>query len=444
MKRSARFSRCSGSATVRAGTLGILAVLTPLAAMAKSDTPVGFGYQTTGGKGGAIYEVTSAAQLEKALCDPAKLSKDGRVCYDTTSKIIKIKGIIDYNAPGLRKMAKSAGCYYSDEKVCTAKGVDPRKWDRLIADKNSYNGHCSGHTGIDGIEYNALGLQPLAIGSNTTVMGVGKDSGIKGRGFAIRLASNVIIRNLSITDINESIVFAGDGIEVQDADKVWIDQNRLTRIGRQWITVGWGKSTNITISNNDFDGTSKQGQYCDGTHYYGLIISARNQSVTLLGNWFHHFRGRSPDIAPPDDSGQVPVVHMVNNYFQHGTWHGLAASKPARVLVEGNYYENVDTPIIRRGSGDAAKKAGYVFAPLATVKAQCLGQIGRVCTANLVVGENARSSSLPKAQAFTQDMTVLDVMKKTAIGGTANVTPYPAKNVPRRVTVEAGPQDWVR
>lgn len=444
MSRYDALSRC-WSGVIGIGTLSALALMSPLALAAKSDVPPGFGYQTTGGKGAKPIEVSTAADLEKALCDPKKLSGDGRVCYDTTPKIIKIKGIIDYNAKGLAKMANGVGCYYSDEKVCTAKGVSPSKWSRLLSDNKSYRGHCSGHTNAGTITYNSWGLNSLAIGSNTTVMGVGKNSGIKGRGFAVRLASNVVIRNLSITDINENIVFAGDGIEVQDADKVWIDQNRFARIGRQWITVGWGKTTNVTISNNDFDGTSNMGQYCDGTHYFGLIISARNQNVSLVGNWFRHFRGRSPDIAPPEAAGQAPIVHMLNNYFQHGTWHGLAAAKPARVLVEGNYYENVDTPIIRYGSGDAAKNAGYVFAPLATVTSQCQGQLGRVCTANLVFGENPRPSSLPKAQAFTQDLTVLDAMKKAvAASRGGNLKPFPAKNVPRRVMAEAGPQDWLR
>lgn len=435
--------RLGGAVCVSA--LSALALVAPLTAAAKSDVPQGFGYTVTGGKGAQphrIFLVDTAEKLEKALC--SKLSSDKRVCYDTEPRIVKIKGVIDYNAKGLAEMATGSGCYYSDEKVCIAKGVPPAKWDRLLADKNSYNGHCSGHSAVSAFTYNALGLKPLAIGSNTTLMGVGKSSGIKGRGLAVRQASNVIIRNLSLTDINENIVFAGDGVTLEDADRVWVDQNRFARIGRQWMTLGWAKTTNITLSNNDFDGTSEAGQYCDGTHYYGLIISGQNQNVTLVGNWFRHFRGRSPDIAPPDKPGQIPVVHMVNNYFQHGTWHGLAATKPSRVLVEGNYYQDVQVPIIKPANSAQAKNSGYVFAPLKTVKAQCESMLKRVCTANLVVGANAKPSSLPVDKAFTLDLTVLDIMKKAVAGGGANIKPYPAKNVPRRVMAEAGPQDWIQ
>ena len=439
MSRFESLSRRWGGAVC---ALGALALLSPLAAMAKSNTPVGFGYQVTGGGNNAtVYEVSTAEQLEKALCDPNKLSTDKRVCKDTTPKIIKITGIIDYNAPELRQMKTEGGCYYSDEKVCTAKGVPAAKWDRLVATTASYNGHCEGHTGVS-VTYNLLGLKPLAVGSNTTLMGVGKNSGIKGRGLIIRSAKNVIVRNLSITDINERVVFAGDGISIEDSDGVWIAQNRFTRIGRQWLATHLGKTTHITISNNDFDGTSDTGQNCDGDHYYGLLLDGANESITMIGNWFHNFRGRTPKIFPPKADGALPIVHLVNNYFQSGSWHALDAHQPARVLVEGNYFDNVDTPIIKRAK---ASDTGYLFAPLVTVKEQCQGLLGRVCTANVIKGANPKPSTLPVNEACTFDMTVLDIMNKTvAASGGGDVKPYPAKNVPRRVMAEAGPQDWVR
>ena len=65
MSRYDAFSR-RWSGVVGISTLGALALMSPLALAAKSDVPPGFGYQTTGGKGGRVIEVSTAAQLEKA------------------------------------------------------------------------------------------------------------------------------------------------------------------------------------------------------------------------------------------------------------------------------------------------------------------------------------------------------------------------------------------
>ncbi|WP_084338838.1 right-handed parallel beta-helix repeat-containing protein [Pseudomonas indica] len=442
MKENETLPQRWGKAAICVGAFAGMAMLSPLAVAAKA--PLGFGQGVTGGEGGVVIEVSTAAELESALCDPKKLSGDKRVCSDSSPRIIKIKGVIDYNAADLQEMKTSAGCYYADEEVCIAKGVPAKEWDVLVADNSSYSGHCKSHTGVDNITYNNLGLKPLAIGSNTTVMGVGKNSGIKGRGFAVRNASNIIIRNLSITDINERIVFVGDGILLENADKVWIDQNRFSHVGRQFITLGYAKTTNVTISDNDFDGTSKQGKSCNGAHAYELYVAGQNQSVTIVGNWFRNFRSRAPIVMPPDGDGPAPVVHMANNYFEHGTWHGLDAYKPARVLVEGNYYEDVQTPILRYPDSDSkGQNAGYVFAPLATEKQLCKSKLKRECTANLVFNANPKPYSLPVERAFTLDANVLDAMK-VAAGGKSVFKAYPAKNVPRRVKAEAGPQDWLR
>jgi pectate lyase len=102
--------------------------------------------------------------------------------------------------------------------------------------------HCNGKPQFP-VTYDAAGLNPLLVGWNKTVIGVGNQGRIMGKGLAIRCgASNIIIRNLSTTDINQGIVFAGDAINIDNGGRVWIDHNYFARIGRQMFGAPPGAS----------------------------------------------------------------------------------------------------------------------------------------------------------------------------------------------------------
>ena len=45
-------------------------------------------------------------------------------------------------------------------------------------------------------------------------------------------------------------------------------------------------------------------------------------------------------------------VHVYNNYY-HGNEYGVASTEDAGVLVEGNYFENVDDPYHSSADGDS-------------------------------------------------------------------------------------------
>ncbi|MCK1594134.1 hypothetical protein IVA87_07300 [Bradyrhizobium sp. 147] len=97
------------------------------------------------------------------------------------------------------------------------------------------------------VGFDRAGKRPLEIGSNKTVIGVGLSATIKGKGLRLNGVSNVVIRNLTISDINQGVIFAGDAIAIARADLVRIDHNRFHNIGRQMIAGGFGPTTNITI-----------------------------------------------------------------------------------------------------------------------------------------------------------------------------------------------------
>lgn len=378
----------------------------------ESSTPLGFGASVTGGAGGNTVVVTTPDALRNALCG----SFSGSTCTDAAPRIVKVKGTIDFT--GTEGEQAKLGCDYNE---CVA----PLKRERLVL-LNDADTHCDGKTKYE-VTFDKAGATALAIGSNKTLVGIGRGATIRGKGVSVTQgASNVIIRNLSFRDLNPGVIFAGDAISLNNADRVWIDHNRFNRIGRQMIVTGYGKASNVTISWNDFDGASDHGHYCDGRHYWNMLLLGDGDRITLNSNWFRHFTGRAPDIGSGTGSS---MLHMVNNAFTDGGWHALDAGQPARVLVEGNHYQDVAVPVLDGGD------PGYIWAPLTTVSSsaqqQCQAYLGRDCTANI-------SEPLPSDNNFRQDLTVLDYFKKFAPAG-GGLEPFSGDQARRSAPHFAGP-----
>lgn len=379
---------------------------------ALAKKPLGFGSEVTGGAGGQTVVVQTPQALRDALCGTTA----NGVCTDNTPRIVKVKGTIDFT--GTEGEQAKLGCDYN---ACAA----PLKRERLVL-LNDADTHCDGKTKFN-VTFDKAGASALAIGSNKTLVGIGNGATIRGKGVSVTQgASNVIIRNLTFRDLNPGIIFAGDAISLNNADRVWIDHNRFSRIGRQMIVTGYGKASNVTISWNDFDGASDYGHYCDGRHYWNMLLLGDGDRITLNSNWFRHFTGRAPDIGSGTGSS---MLHMVNNAFTDGGWHALDAGQPARVLVEGNHYQDVSVPVLDGGD------PGYIWAPLTAVsdsaQQQCRTYLDRDCTANI-------SDPIPSDNNFRQDLTVLDYFKKFAPPG-GGLMPFSGDQARRSAPHFAGP-----
>jgi pectate lyase len=85
------------------------------------------------------------------------------------------------------------------------------------------------------------GLLGISIASHKTLIGEGSTGVIKGKGLRIVSgASNIIIQNIKIEEINPKYVWGGDAITLNDCDMVWIDHvtvshRKLTRSPSQLI-----------------------------------------------------------------------------------------------------------------------------------------------------------------------------------------------------------------
>jgi len=371
----------------------------------------GFGRSVTGGAGGSTVRVSTMDQLRQALCN----TTSGGYCTDTTSRIIEVASTIDFT--DTEGSAQVTGCYAT--QICSA----PAKTEITVLTNPSYT-HCNGKNQFD-VSYKKAALRGLLVGSNKTLVGVGQDGVIKGKGLLLMGGvKNIIIRNLSFTDIAQGLVFGGDGITVSDASRVWIDHNYFARIGRQMIVTGTGdksgKVTDMTISWNEFDGRNDYSPYCNGKHYWNLLFYGKG-NVTFANNWLHDFSGRAPQI------GGDTTVHMLSNYFSNGSWYALSTlDNTVRVLAEGNDFENVSVPILNDSN------SGDVYALLAQTPAAesaCQSAIGRGCVPN-------KLTSAANVDGFTQDSAVLDAAMSAPAG--TIVTPAEADNVKKAIQARAG------
>jgi pectate lyase len=167
------------------------------------------------------------------------------------------------------------------------------------------------------------------VASNKTIIGVGANATITGGGLNLSGVSNVIIRNLNFRGWND------DAINVQESStRVWIDHNSFTdgydgavdiKRGSDFITVSWnrifGHDKSMLLGHSDDNGSQDIGHL----------------RVTYHHNWFDGSGTRHPRVRFGNP------VHVFNNYYFNNEY-GVASTCSAGVLVEGNYFENVDEP----------------------------------------------------------------------------------------------------
>jgi len=229
-----------------------------LPAAFQADVPQGFGRNVTGGAGGEVVRVHTRDELVHALC----ASRSGNRCTDATRRIIEVPSQV-FDFTGTEGTRSEAGCVV---KQCGAGTLSEHILNRQ---------NWCGTKPLFDIPYDVAGTTPLLVGSNKTVIGIGPGATLRGKGIALRDGvRNVIVRNLTITDLNPQIVWGGDAITLDDADGVWIDHNRIARIGRQMLVTGFGKAANVTFSWNELDGRTPYSATCDGAHYWACSSSA--------------------------------------------------------------------------------------------------------------------------------------------------------------------------
>ncbi|WP_241266559.1 pectate lyase family protein [Streptomyces scabichelini] len=175
------------------------------------------------------------------------------------------------------------------------------------------------------------------VASNKTIVGVGTSGKITGGGLNVSKVNNVIIQNLALSGSGD------DAINVEYAEKVWIDHNDISgakdggvdiKRASNNITVSWNRShdqdKNMLLGHSDDNGSEDSGKL----------------KVTYDHNWFDGTNQRNPRVRFGNP------VHVLNNYFSNVGSYGVASTEGAGVLVEGNYFENTEDPF-HLGEGDS-------------------------------------------------------------------------------------------
>ncbi|ONK11073.1 right-handed parallel beta-helix repeat-containing protein [Streptomyces sp. MP131-18] len=178
--------------------------------------------------------------------------------------------------------------------------------------------------------------------SDKTLIGVGSDSGFTGAGLNIGLplddditdppddaVHNVIVQNLTFEDWED------DAINVQMfSHHIWLDHNTFVsgsdgaldvKRGSSFVTVSWNHSMhgkNMLLGHDDDNSEQDVGRL----------------NVTYHNNFFDGTDQRNPRARFGDP------VHVYNNYYLDVDDYGVASTEDAGVLVEANYFENVDDP----------------------------------------------------------------------------------------------------
>jgi pectate lyase len=176
----------------------------------------------------------------------------------------------------------------------------------------------------------------LRVASNKTIIGVGTSGHIVGGGFFLAAGvSNVIIRNLTIRDTlmpdddPGDDAYDYDAIQMDTANRIWIDHNRLSKMNDGLIDSR-KDTTNLTVSWNHL---------VDNNKTFGIgwteNVTAR---MTIHHNWFQNTRTRNPS------ADNIAYAHFYNNFLQNCATYGNYVRGLTKAVIENSYFENVRNP----------------------------------------------------------------------------------------------------
>lgn len=289
-------------------------------------SPVGYGEATSGGGQEAPVVVTSWQELE-ALATEAS----------TASTIVLPEGVYDFRRKGAEAEMRVA-C------PSTCSGDPEKQRFTLLGSEET----CAVETVLKAVD-----TRTLPLGSNKTLVGLGRGALLRGASVAIgKDAENVILRNVALYDVNRGLLGAGDGLTISGAKDVWIDHVTLKWISDDFMDAR-DDARGVTLSWMRYDGTSPDA--CRGQHTRAAQIT--DATVTLHHTFFDHAESHAPLV-----SGEQARAHIFDNLVQDNQGYGVGSSCAAQVLLEATTFRTVMTPTTRRDCADVPP-VGAISAP---------------------------------------------------------------------------------
>ncbi|MEO7497416.1 MAG: RICIN domain-containing protein [Massilia sp.] len=264
---------------------------------------------TTGGGSAAPVTVTSCSALTTAL-------------QSTAAAVVQIPAntTIDCHTAPRTAMACAVACGSNDPA---------KTYYRMPAGQTC----TSLGSSTDALFARSVNDTRILVGSNKTLIGLDTNAKVLGATLELGAAKNVIIRNLTIEDINPGLVEAGDGIGMNGASHIWIDHVTFNLISDGHVDMY--NSKNVTLSWNNFKGQNPA--VCGGQHYYTNLVE--NSVVTFDHNYWQKTAGRNPKL-----DGAATRAHIYNNYWLDLTYFAINANSSAQAKVEGDYFANTAKP----------------------------------------------------------------------------------------------------
>lgn len=257
----------------------------------------------------------------------------------------------------------------------------------LVTSLSQFKSEVSGNTAKVIYVQGEFSPDDISIGSNKTIIGCSPGAHIKGHIGIGTGSSNVIIRNVRVSgyavgncaldpsfDSGEGCSSGADAIGVNgSAHHVWFDHctvmdgtdgNLDITNDANFVTVSWTKFAYTPRTDNvGNDSTGASG------HRYSNLVggtdnpptnwpSTRPLNVTWHHNWW------ADNVVERQPRVRYGQNHLYNNYYNSSaTNYCVRAGIEASILLEGNYFDGVDTPhefngdddetaYIARGTGD--------------------------------------------------------------------------------------------
>lgn len=284
--------------------------------------PEGFGAGTTGGSGAAPTLVDTWDELQALATDP------------TSPRVLLLaEGDHDFRDKPRAQTVCPKICSQNTTMPFYAAVAATDACEQPIIDQPRYE-------------------RVLALGSNKTLVGLGRGASLRGVTIEAGASHNFIVRNLVLYDVNPGIMEAGDAFSLTRPNQAWIDHCTT-----KWISDGFADlrsgAQNITLSWMHFDGYTPNA--CDG--YHSLASQATDASVTYHHCFFDHVKSHAPKV-----DGSQARVHLYDNLISDDPGYGVAATCGAQILMEANTLKRVTTPTERAPCQDETL-LGMILAP---------------------------------------------------------------------------------
>lgn len=331
--------------------------------LAPNDGWASFSTGTTGGANAAdsqVYTVHNRQELIAALNNgiyPPPSSTPSNV-----PKIIYVDGSIDANVDDNNQPLTCADYFrngYTLDAYLAA--YDPAVWGRVIP---------SGP--LEAARVASQQAQQarvrIRVGSNTTIVGVGKNALIRGAWFDIRGTSgvansrtNIVVRNLTFQDTFDCFPqwdptdgslgnwnSAYDSISLRDSDHVWIDHNTFAdqETADSTLPIYFGRlfqvhDGEVDITNASDLVTVSYNRFL--THDKVMLIGSSDSAtadrgklrVTLHHNLFQEVGQRTPRV-------RFGKVHVYNNYYKPKNFESYQYSwgvgRESAIYAENNFF----------------------------------------------------------------------------------------------------------